>query len=533
MEIRVPRPTSQWRRVTAEKTRRDPVAIGVAIVATVLSVAACVYFYRAHQLLGYQDAYSHLEISRRFLVGRTTGIAQLGAIWLPAPHILQAAFAWNPTLYATGLAGAFVSMISYVTCATLIYRIVRVFSPLLAWPAVAAAAVFMTDANMLYQQTTAMDELPFYAFALLTTDGLVRWADTKRASHLLRAAVACMLAMLCRYEAWFLGGIFTIAVLIMARRMGHSWRDVRGLTGLFATFGVVTAAGGWLLYNWAITGSPVNFLFGANSSSDQMAKRTTDVEIGSWSRTVRAYAGVLVSDHGILILAVAALGLVVLVTVDRFSARSVPILALTSLIPFFILTIERGQEPIGIPPVNPYLLNLRFGLVAALPAALLIGYLFTRLPKRFAVAASLVAIIGVTAISANAFAHHRLATVQEAAEDFNAQSMQARTGDFLKAHTTGPVLINLVGNERVAFPILDRVIYEGSKSGQTNIWTAALRDPHAVGADVIVMRNSPQHGADETYLTLHGKPALASYQMIYSNIDYSVYQIRTQVAAAR
>ena len=196
VEIRVPRPTSQWRRVTAEKTRRDPVAVGVAIVATALSVAACVHFYRAHQLLGYQDAYSHLEISRRFLVGRTTGIAQLGAIWLPVPHMLQAAFAWNPTLYTTGLAGAFVSMIAYVTCATLIYRIVRVFSPLHAWPALAAAAVFMTDANMLYQQTTAMDELPFYAFALLATDGLVRWADTKRATHLLRAAVACMLAML-------------------------------------------------------------------------------------------------------------------------------------------------------------------------------------------------------------------------------------------------------------------------------------------------------------------------------------------------
>lgn len=102
--------------------------------------------------------------------------------------------------------------------------------------------------------------------------------------------------------------------------------------------------------------------------------------------------------------------------------------------------------------------------------------------------------------------------MREAAEDFNAQSMQPRTGDFLKTHTTGPVLINLVGNERVAFPILDRVIYEGSKSGQTNIWTLALRDPRAAGAHVIVMRNSPQHGADETYFALHDKPALAGYR---------------------
>src|SRR5262249_44379464 len=220
----------------------DPFAIGVVIVASVVSIAACVHFYLAHQILGYQDAYSHLEISRRVLVGRTTGIAQLGAIWLPVPHILQSVFAWNGTLYETGLAGAFVSMAAFVVCVIRIYRIVRVFTPQLVWPALAAAAVFMTNANVLYQQSTPMDELPFYAFSLLATDGLVRWADTKRASHLLRAAIACMLAMLCRYEAWFLAVIFTIAVPIIARRIGHSWRDVRGLSGLFAMFGVAAAA---------------------------------------------------------------------------------------------------------------------------------------------------------------------------------------------------------------------------------------------------------------------------------------------------
>ncbi|HZD98478.1 MAG TPA: hypothetical protein VE132_10000, partial [Micromonosporaceae bacterium] len=58
------------------------------------------------------------------------------------------------------------------------------------------------------------------------------------------------------------------------------------------------------------------------------------------------------------------------------------------------------------------------------------------------------------------------------------------------------------------------------------------RDPRAIGAHVIVMRNSPQHGADETYFALHDKPALAGYQMIYSNIDYTVYQLGDRLAAA-
>lgn len=517
----------QTRHVSIEARQRDWAAIGVAGVAAVLSIAACVRFYLADQLLGYHDSFSHLEISRRVLTGRTTGIAQLGTIWLPLPHLLQAPFAWNSTLYLTGLAGAIVSMTAFVASATLIYRIVRVFSPQRAWPAIAAAAVFMTNANMLYHQSTAMDELPFYAFALAATYALVRWADTKDAAYLLRAAIASLAAMLCRYEAWFLAAVLTICVLIMARQAGHSWRDTRGLTGLFAAFGALAASVGWTLYNVAITGSPVNFLYGPNSSADQMAKRHGDVEIGSWSKTLRAYSGAVVADLGIAVLAAAAVGLLIFLVAERLAARSLPILALSTIIPFYIVTIEAGQEPIGVPPVNPYLLNLRFGLVAALPAALFIGYALARIPRRFALASCALVVVGLTVVSAQTFRQHDLVTVQEATGDLVDQKWQAEAGEFLQRHTTGPILLNLVRNERVAFPVLDRVIYEGTKAGGTNIWATALRDPHAVGAHIILMRNSSQRGADDVYVALHDKPAMAGYHVIFKNVEYTVYELGT------
>jgi uncharacterized membrane protein YfcA len=370
-----------------------------------------------------------------------------------------------------------------------------------------------------------MDELPFYAFALAAIDGLVHWADTRRATYLLRAAIASMLAMLCRYEGWFLAGALTVAVPIMARRTGHSWRDVRGLTGMFAMFGVLAASAGWLLYNWVVTGSPVNFLFGPNSSAEQMAKRHTDVEIGSWSRTLHAYGGALVADHGIAFLGVAILGLLVFLVVERFSARSLPILALSTIVPFYLATIENGQEPIGVPPVNPTLLNLRFGLVAALPAVLFIGYLLAQLPRRVAVAASVLVAIGMATLSANAFRQHDVVTVQEAMDDLTTQSVQAQTGAFLERHTTGPILLNLVGNERVAFPVLDRVIYEGTSSRHANIWLSALRDPRSVGANIVLMRNSGEHGSDDVYAALNNRPAMAAYHVIFKNYEYTVYQL--------
>ncbi len=526
-------PTQEFRALRALRSRheipgattRDWAGIVVTVTAAVLSVLACVYFLRHDLLLGYHDSYAHLEISRRILSGRTTGIAQLGTIWLPLPHILQAMFAWNSTLYLSGLAGAFVSMACFVGCSTLIYRIARIFTPEHSWPAVAAAVVFMTNPNMLYQQTTAMDELPFFLFALAATYRLIQWAITERATYLLEAAIATMLAMLCRYEGWFLAGVFSVAVLVIARRAGRPWRDVRGLTGMFAAFGGLTASLGWMFYSLLIAGNPLNFLYGAHSSADQMARRQTDVAIGSWSRTVRAYAGALVADHGLAVLGAGAIGLLVLVLIEHGSNRSLPILALGTILPFYVVTIEQGQAPIEVPPVNEFLLNLRFGLVALLPAAVLIGYLLSRLPARLAIVASMLTTVALMFISVDTFRSQNLVTVAEVQLHLIDQRTQAEVGDFLDRQTTGPILLNLVDNERVAFPVIDRVIYEGTREDRVNIWSLALRDPRAVGAAIVVMRTSGRHGADDVYTALHDSPAMAAYRVVLTNDEYTIYQL--------
>jgi hypothetical protein len=216
-------------------------------------------------------------------------------------------------------------------------------------------------------------------------------------------------------------------------------------------------------------------------------------------------------------------GLIAILAAERFSARSLPILGLATIIPFYLATIEGGQEPIGVPPINGYLLNFRFAPVAALPAALFIGYLLSRLPRRLAIGAAVLLTLGVSVASANTFRQHNLVTVEEAALDLVDQNTQAATGDFLQHHTTGPILLNLVGNERVAFPVIDRVIYEGTRQAKTNIWRSALQNPQAVGATIVVMRTSVAHGADDVYTALNGSPALAAYHVLLANDDYTVY----------
>ena len=145
---------------------RDRTSLLVGLIAAGLSIASTCYYVRHQLVLGYQDSFSHLEISRRVVSGLSPGIAQLGGVWLPVPQLLQGLFSWDYTLYRTGLAGVAVSMASYVVATVLLDRLIGLFSGDRRWPAVAGAMVFAVNVNVLYQQSTAMDELPFYAFTI-------------------------------------------------------------------------------------------------------------------------------------------------------------------------------------------------------------------------------------------------------------------------------------------------------------------------------------------------------------------------------
>lgn len=510
-------------RSAAARDRRATLL--VALAATVVSVAATVYFYRQHAVLGIRDSYSHLEISRRVLVGESVGIAQLGGIWLPLPHVLQSLFAWNWTLYRTGLAGSLVSMAGFVGSVTFIYKIVRILDARHIWPAVAGAAVFATNADLLYQQSTSMDELPCYCFILCAVHWLLKWSDTGRPGHVLTAGLSSMAAMMCRYEAWFLGPIYVLCVVVMSRRLGYGWRDTRGLGLVIAVFGVLIPAGGWMAYNWLIFGSPVNFLYGPNSSADQM-KGLPEPEIGDWRLTFKAFGTAVTADIGLAVLGAGVLALAVFLARERLSAKSLPVLSLIGVVPFLLYSIEGGQVGISTPTVNGGLFNLRFGLFALLPAAILIGYLAGRvagrLPARLGRPAGAALLAVLAALSATTFATHGVVLAAEAAANRATQATAAQTGDFLAAHTRGLILIDMVRNERVAFPVLDRTVYSGTRDSHGNLWNRALRDPRAYGITVLVMRTT---AADRDLVSadLANSPQLGAYRLVYQNPDYAVY----------
>jgi hypothetical protein len=338
-----------------------------------------------------------------------------------------------------------------------------------------------------------------------------------------------MLAMLCRYEGWFLAAIYVICVIAMALRFGYSWRDTRGLALASAIFGLLIPMGGWLLYSYMIFNNPLNFVSGPDSSVAQTAARRIDINIGNWPLTVKGYGYAVRSDLGLAVIVVAAVGLVVFLAAERFSARSVPVLGLLTIVPFFVWTLEAAIEPMSMPQQSG-LLNYRFGLVVVIPAAILIGYLTTRLPGPVVLPAVLVSILALTAISGQSFGRDQVVLATEAAQDLSAQQAQIQAGNFLVQHTTGLILLDIVQNERVDFDVVDRTIYDGTRETGTNPWAAVLRNPQAYGIRVIVMRlPNPAERVDVVYSALHDSPRLGSYRLIYHSPSYLIYGLPTRL----
>ena len=93
------------------------------IAAAGASVASYLYFLHRHATLAYPDAVSHLLIARRVIDASTPGVAQLGAVWLPLPHLLSLPFIWVNAWYYSGFAGSVISMAAYVLTVRYAYLI--------------------------------------------------------------------------------------------------------------------------------------------------------------------------------------------------------------------------------------------------------------------------------------------------------------------------------------------------------------------------------------------------------------------------
>src|SRR5919197_4543151 len=93
--------------------RRIWIPCALAAAAALAGIAAWIVYFHAGLILSHYDAKAHLVVSRRVFDNITPGWQQIGAVWLPLPHLLQILPAQVDLLYRTGAAASAISIASF------------------------------------------------------------------------------------------------------------------------------------------------------------------------------------------------------------------------------------------------------------------------------------------------------------------------------------------------------------------------------------------------------------------------------------
>ena len=111
----------------------------VVILAAACGAIAAVARRALGLTLSHYDARGHLVVARRIVDSLTPGWQQIGAVWLPLPHLLNAIPVQIDPLYRTGASAVAISVASFALAAGAIAWIVSRITEAL-WPAAAAAS---------------------------------------------------------------------------------------------------------------------------------------------------------------------------------------------------------------------------------------------------------------------------------------------------------------------------------------------------------------------------------------------------------
>lgn len=342
-------PASSWRAT-----------LGVAALLALLAASATWWVYAQGYTLYYGDAQAHLNIARRVLDSRTPGVAQIGTVWLPLPHLLMMPLAGKDALWSNGLAGAIPISVCYWLGVLLFYlALSRLFRS--SWAGLAGAGAIALNPNLLYLQATPMTEGLFLAALGGILYACTRFGEKPGFGWCLLAAITSLAAAMTRYDGWFLLPFVALFLL---------WKGGRRRWIYTAAFCVLAGAGPlwWLGHNWWFWGDALEFYRGPYSAKAIYARQLAAGMApypadGNWTETARYYltAARLVSGWPLAVLGLAG----ALFSAVRGPRWTVALLLLPAA--FYILSMHHGGTPIFVPSLWPHAhYNTRYGL-ALLP----------------------------------------------------------------------------------------------------------------------------------------------------------------------
>ena len=227
---------------------------------------AAIHYFRLGLTLAHYDARAHLVVARRILDSLTPGWQQIGAVWLPLPHVLNMLPVQVDGWYRTGASGVAISVLSMgLAAGSLASILLRTTGSIVA--AATGATLLLINPNVLYLQSTPMTEPLLFGLTLFSVTATAAWVDTHQGRiegapvsvSTLWPGLGITGACLTRYEAWPITGILlAIAFTVMMRR-GNRWDDSLRSIARLALWPIVAIAvfslnSRWVVGSWFVPG---------------------------------------------------------------------------------------------------------------------------------------------------------------------------------------------------------------------------------------------------------------------------------------
>ena len=89
----------------------------LAAIAAVAGTIVAIHYHRLGLTLSHYDARGHLVVARRIIDSLTPGWQQIGAVWLPLPHLLNAIPVQSDFMFRTGASAVAISIASFAIAA--------------------------------------------------------------------------------------------------------------------------------------------------------------------------------------------------------------------------------------------------------------------------------------------------------------------------------------------------------------------------------------------------------------------------------
>ncbi len=489
----------------------------IALVAAAWGAIVAWHYHRLGLTLTHYDARGHLVVARRIFDSITPGWQQIGAVWLPLPHLLNAIPVQIDLFYRTGASAVAISIASFAMAVAAIAWIVREITGSIAATS-AAVAVYGLNPNVLYLQATPMTEPLLLATTTVAIAMLMAYAripphrrdgrdaaSTDATTRLRRGTgLAFALACLTRYEAWPVTAAAIAAVPFIVWRRGGSvsngWREAARLAW-YPTIAIV----GFSIFSrvvvgqWFVTG---DFFVPENKAVGDPVMALK--EIGWGTQMLSGALVAWIAGAGLAWLAVRAIR-------RREDAFAILPIALVAMAAVAWSAFEKGH-PFRIRYMVPLM------AVEAIGAGAIAGAV-----RRTAVAAA-VAVIAVGAYELRPF-DVAAPMVLEAQWDRPNLPVRERVTACLDAPGRGKIMASMgsLGHYMQEASAQGFAIRDFLHEGNGDIWLAALDDPWPY-ADWILIEEKAE-GGDMLAKIARTRPAfLGGYVRVCEGAGLALYK---------